>query len=48
MPCEDTKNPVGGIGGETENASSMAEARAATVGDAGDVKTAAFKDGSRT
>ena len=44
MPCEDTKNPAGGIGGETESASSMAQAPAATVGDTGDVQAAGFKD----
>jgi hypothetical protein len=44
MPCEYTKNPVGGSAGETESASSAAQAPAATVGDTDDVKMAGFKD----
>lgn len=44
MPCEDTKIRPGGSAGETESASSMAQATAATVGHTGDLKTAEFKD----
>jgi hypothetical protein len=44
MPCEDTKNPAGGISRETESASSMAQVTAATVGHTGDLKAAGFKD----